>query len=734
MRLDKTLTLLFASILSSPTLAAAGTDTATETETITDIDTDTEPQVGTDSETRPVHGDDGVPELTIRSLESPARARARSIHPDVLLLDENGEPVARSAGALSLTRSCGECHDADYIEEHNYHASAGLEELHEPGARPTARPWDISPGLFGRFDPMLYRTLTPRGFEKLDMGTADWIRTMGPRHVGGGPAEVSRTGERLTELQAKAGFDPETHVLDPETGRPVPWDWQESGTVELNCLLCHTQSPNNALRIQTLTQGKFRWASTATLVGGGIVNETPVGFAWNPGAFKDDGKVEAAKIGISDPTSASCRQCHGRACRCADPVIFENSLSNWATETTGHVYSPEQVFESGMNVAGKAHLWTPWDVHAQRLLECADCHHSLNNPAYNQKESLDGSPSHLKFDARRLSEGDYLITPDHNFAKGHTAQGTVARRFDGSMRGCRDCHDAESVHDFLPNKRTHFEKVGCQTCHIPRVLAPVRKSTDWTLLGADRGPLVDHRGVQGEINRPESLITGYEPTLLMHEEIDDRLRVGPHNLITSWYWIESEPPRPVRKRDLEKALFAEDGYHPDVIAALDHNGDRSLSRAELRLDTQAKVDAVADRLKNVGVVEPRIRGEMQPYTVSHGVLAPSFAIRDCESCHGFDSRITRTAVLADYAPGGVAPSLVEDSTARIRGEIVVEETGRVVFHPSIDRTFMYVHGTNQLAVWDILGLLLVLGTLAGVIIHGGLRFVASRKRAQGESR
>ncbi len=725
---------IWASAASAQTDTDAGSDPGTAANTDTETTTGTGTEAETDLEAHPSdHDEDGVPALTIGALEPPARVPARSIHPDVLLLDEQGEPVIRSGGALSLSRSCGECHDAGYIEKHNYHASAGLKELHAPGAREAARPWDVSPGLFGRFDPMLYRTLTPRGWDKLDLGTADWIRLMGARHVGGGPAQTSRTGENLAELEAGSKVDPETHVLHPETGRPVPWDWRESGTVELNCLLCHTSAPNNALRIETLADGKFRWASTATLVGRDIVERAGDGFAWNTDAFNEDGSIEASKIGISDPTSANCRLCHGQACRCTDPVIFENSLSNWATETTGYVYSPEQVFESGMNVAGKADLWTPWDVHAQRLLACSDCHHALNNPAYNQKETRDGSPAHLKFDARKLAQGDYLITPDHNLAKGHTAQGTVARRFDGSMRGCRDCHDAEAVHDFLPNKRTHFEKVGCQTCHIPRVLTPVRKITDWTLLTADKAPLVTHRGVQGQVNRPESLITGYEPALLIHEEIDGALRVGPHNLITSWYWVEAEPPRPVREFDLARALFAEDGgYHPDVIAALDRDGDKALARSELRLDTPTKVRAVASRLKSVGVVEPRIRGEIQPHTISHGVLDPAFAIRDCETCHSFDSRITQTAELAAYAPGGVLPSLVEDSTARIRGEIALDQGGRVVLRPAIDRNFMYVHGTNQLAIWDILGLLIVLGTLAGVSLHGGLRVLNSRKRSQSE--
>jgi hypothetical protein len=370
-------------------------------------------------------------------------------------------------------------------------------------------------------------------------------------------------------------------------------------------------------------------------------------------------------------------------------------------------------------------------VHAERLLECSDCHHSMNNPVFSAKSEQE--PAHLRFDARRLDQGRYLRRPDHDLAKGHTAQGTVARRLDGSMRDCRDCHRAEAAHDFLPYKQVHFRKLACQTCHIPRVYAPVRKVTDWTVLTPEGGAVVSHRGVEGRINDPASLITGYQPVLLMQEEPGGELRLGPHNLVTSWFWVEGDPPRPMRRKDLAQAYFSAEGvYHPAVVAALDGSGDGKLDAPELRLDSSAKVAAVAARLESVGAKRPRIRGEIQPYTVSHGVMAGSFAVRCCQCCHSYDSRVTSPVELAGFVPGGVLPALVGDAKTRFYGELRVGAPGELTLEPGIDLDLVYIHGTNHLQWMDVLGIVALLGSLLAVLAHAGLRILSSRRRRRGK--
>ncbi len=666
---------------------------------------------------------DLIPPVTIKNLRPEHPPVSPAIHPPVMLLDKESESVIDTGAPVSFMETCGGCHDSSYIDSHQYHSRAGMDEMDVYASDGPGRPWDVSPGLFGKWDPLTYRVLSREGADLLDMGTADWIRFMAPRHPGGGPAEISRfADEALDKVVGDGTVHPDTHVMDPQTGESVPWDWEASGTVELNCLLCHIPAPNNAARIREIQAGRFKWASTATLEGTGIVTRLGDTFQYNPEAFDEDGNVNVESFRVGDPDSGNCRLCHGRACRCADPVIFENSLDNWSTETTGEVFSPELLSRSGMNLQGKTQLFLPWDLHAQRLLKCTNCHFSPNNPAYNRKETQAADTGHLQFDARKNALGDYLDQPDHDLAKGFSSQSTVSRHRNGTMRECRDCHRAEVTHIFLPYKSLHYEKLSCQACHIPRVNAPVRQMTDWTVLASPGVPVTTYRGLDGPINDPSVLITGYEP-ILLQQEAGETLRLKPHNLITSYFWVAGTPPAPVRLFELEKLYFQADGtIRPEIVDILDSDGDGNLSSLELRLDTPEKADAIREKLVAMGLKNPEIQGEIQPYSLSHGVMTGDYAMRDCKDCHSYSSRISAGMILADYAPGGVLPQPVKDTRAVLEGEITVEADGSVLFKSGLDPGELYIHGSDRLKWMDFLGLLVVGAVIGGSAVHGGLRF------------
>ncbi len=310
--------------------------------------------------------------------------------------------------------TCGTCHDTDFIAGHSFHTSVGLDNFGAPGALEGSRPWEMSPGLFGGWDPLTYRTLSPAGDEIIDLGTPDWIKVFGERHVGGGPAMVSRSGEALADLPVEDG-DPETHSVDPETGELTPWDWTASGGVEMNCFLCHMPDPNNEARVESLQAGEFGWANTATLLGTGIVEQTGDGWTWNEDAFQADGELAAEHVTIQSPTPENCGACHGTVHQSPDPLTpADISAGDQHTQRTGQIFSGQRLKDSGLNLAGKDELTRPWDVHAERNVQCSDCHFSVNNPIYYQ-EPADSRPEHLDFDPRRMDFGDYLQRPDHNF-------------------------------------------------------------------------------------------------------------------------------------------------------------------------------------------------------------------------------------------------------------------------------------------------------------------------------
>jgi hypothetical protein len=190
------------------------------------------------------------------------------------------------------------------------------------------------------------------GDELVDLTTAGWLKVLGVRHVGGGPATTSQDGAPLNELQPD-DKDLQASVLDEENDQLVSWDWNESGVVEMNCFLCHTPAPNDDARSEAIHAGDFEWANTATLVGSGIVEKQGNQFQWNESAFQDNGELDPDYIQIQDPTNENCGQCHGLVHDdLSEPLVTGGCVpERMRTVTTGQIIAGQKLSDSGMNLA-----------------------------------------------------------------------------------------------------------------------------------------------------------------------------------------------------------------------------------------------------------------------------------------------------------------------------------------------------------------------------------------------
>ncbi|NKQ35980.1 MAG: hypothetical protein HF973_10255, partial [Chloroflexi bacterium] len=395
-----------------------------------------------------------------------------SLHPTFPLLDEDGNHVLETGKPVSTMQTCSGCHDAEFIAGHSFHADVGVSNMTEPGQTGNGRAWDTSLGLFGKWNPITYRYLSPEGDEVTDLTTPEWLKIFGVRHVGGGPAEYGRDGQPLTDLTPSVD-SVETSIVDPATGERIPWDWSESGTVEMNCFLCHLPDPDNEARKTAIHEGNFQWANTATLAATGIVTQTTGGdWQWNEAAFDEDGNLTKGAISIQDPNNDNCGLCHGLVHVDAQTpmVLNECTPEQWSTITTGQIMSPQKISESGINLANKEELRRSWDIHTERVVQCTDCHYSLNNPVYYQ-ELTESRPEHLQFDPRRIELGEYLYRPLHEFAKGQSAQGALAPGLDNTIRTCESCHEAATTHEWLPYTERHMTTLACESCHVPQMYA-----------------------------------------------------------------------------------------------------------------------------------------------------------------------------------------------------------------------------------------------------------------------
>ena len=612
---------------------------------------------------------------------------ANELHPVVPILDAQGNPVIESGLPMSTMTTCGgECHQTSYIMANSDHADAGASQI---GQGENAHGWQQGPGYFGGWDPLAYDTdgLTLDGTRDMDLEA--WLKRYGSRHVGGGPV---------------------------------------AGLVEMDCLLCHTDIDSSARRV-ALENGDFSWANSASLSSLGILVEDNGQWQWDASKFQANGALQKGLLDIRKPRDENCALCHGIAETSLDTplTIPVDQSARHNTNRTGQIVSPQKLLNSGLNISGKEDLNYPFDVHTDRVVGCVNCHYSLNNPVYFRQRE-ESKPSHLNFDPRRLTNADYLVRPLHQFAKGRSTLGLAAADSENSLRRCESCHYAENVHEWLPYKQRHFASLACESCHIPKLFGPGLQTVDWTMLDDDEQPLRQYRNVTGDPVAVDSLIEGFRPVILPRAYAGGEFRLAPFNLVTSWYWSAGDPPVPVAKAQLEEAIFLNGAYHPDLVTALDANGDGQLNGAELRLVDETSVNAVKNRLESIGLTGLQIQSEITPFSISHNVVNGQQATRDCSNCHDRDSVLAASFSLSDYLPGDVQPKTISFAGIEYSGDVATDSAGSVSFQSDNRRAGFYIIGLHAESWADMLGLLMFLGIIVGVSIHSMARYISSRRR------
>ncbi|MFA9407143.1 MAG: cytochrome b/b6 domain-containing protein, partial [Anaerolineales bacterium] len=293
------------------------------------------------------------------------------------------------------------------------------------------------------------------------------------------------------------------------------------------------------------------------------------------------------------------------------------------------------------------------------------------------------------------------------------------------MRGCESCHSIDATHEWLPYQERHVEAMSCETCHIPAMYSNASQQIDWTVVEQDGSAETICRGVEDQGGSFETLITGFQPVLLPTEDLDGNLRLMPHNLSTAWFWVHGDPDRPVRQEDLVEAWLDGENYHPEIVALFDNDGDQNLDSSELIIDSPEKESLIAGRLAAIGLENPRIVGEIQPYSINHDVATGDWAIKDCSACHSQDSLITVPFKLASYVPGGVIPDFVKDAQPVISGDLVVNDDGELWYEPQPDSEGYYILGLSNVSWIDLLGSLIFLSTLVVIAVHASYRLITS---------
>lgn len=435
-------------------------------------------------------------------------------------------------------------------------------------------------------------------------------------------------------------------ALPPERRALLRWGPRPAGASgeESNCLLCHLAAADHAARGRALASAQPAWSIAATLAALGVVEPVGEGFGWRAAAFDGEGAVA---LPLDRTREASCGACHGLVDNGTAPLRVALGGAQWVTETTGQVFSWQPVRLSALNLLHKDEQRQPWDLHAQRLVTCGDCHYTAGRP-------------------RQL---------------GGRAPATLDAQ-SGERRRCQSCHSLKGLHRWLPAQATHFAQVACEACHVARVALAARSLVDRTVVRADGAPRVLYRGIAaGNVAQPAALfLAGYQPALVRLRGGDGATRLTPANLVADYGWVVGQ--QPVAAALVQRAFRDARGYHAEVLAALDSDGDGQLADRELRLDTPAKVALVAKRLAALGAPGATIRGELRPYPIHHGVGLGSAANQDCTRCHPSADATRPRFSVAPFLPGAVWPTLAATSGAEIiklDGELVRAADGSLIY-------------------------------------------------------
>jgi octaheme c-type cytochrome (tetrathionate reductase family) len=491
-------------------------------------------------------------------------------HEPIPLLDADGEMVHETGNPLSTAMTCSQCHDIeeqDFMQTHAYHANV----------------------------------------EKHDLA-------------------VNR---RLLMQQG-----PRVSLQEDE---------------QMNCFLCHLDNPNFAAWQQSSRSAQPEWAVSATLLGTGILQQgdsgfvqnnalldavstvlqdtgilqqRQSGFTWNDALLDDDDMVSVA---MTHPQAAQCGNCHGYVHKDNRPLrLALGSDKHWQTETTGQVFSAQPIRLSALNLLDKDKLGRAWDIHAQRLVECDDCHYASEPPRH-------------------------LISSGNEQAPAEPVAG---------LRSCDDCHTDSAGHDWLPEHERHFAAVACEACHIPRIYLPARRQVDASVVTEKGEYAVYYRGLeQGKADDlGRSFISGYQPLLIKRNDADGHERWAPMNLVSRWYWADAASGNEVDMQTLRDAWLDAGSYVSDILQLFDADGNAHIDDNELRLDSPKKLELIKQRLLAAGVEQPELKAELRGYHLHHNVALHD-ASRDCTRCHEPDSGPDGAARMriADYLPGNVLP-------------------------------------------------------------------------------
>ncbi|MGL1936916.1 MAG: cytochrome b/b6 domain-containing protein [Fibrobacterales bacterium] len=366
---------------------------------------------------------------------------------------------------------------------------------------------------------------------------------------------------------------------------------------------------------------------------------------------------------VTRPRTEHCQQCH--------------TNDNTSSKKSGRFYSGKKVSESKINLPGKSHINHAWDIHAERGLNCNDCHFSTNNPVFLRKEDI-SKPSHLEFDPRRPDIGEFLKRPSHKLAF------TSGERYD-----CTYCHTSEHSGIWKDRSDIHFKKLECQSCHTPTINSPLLHTINNTIqsnnVSVKTFKNVDTKG----------LITPFRPTLF---KTDIQSAYKPYNNITEYYFYAT-----TQKKRVPDSVITQitQRHNAEIQTYLDLNRDGNVTSDEQGPASGIYFDFMKMQLLEQGFSGIVVKKNYSFHPIAHNTVPGEYATKKCSECHSSQNAFSTT--LASQKPTETLSSL------------------------SCNEDNLYIFGKECGNTVNLIGIASIVLVLLGILLHGGLRCIIHLK-------
>lgn len=468
--------------------------------------------------------------------------------------------------------------------------------------------------------------------EQIDLTSFSWVTAgaspevgkpgCGGCHPGGGGLEYDRDGFRYDERLRK----------NPKLATSLDGDyfqsqWDKSGVVEADCLICHLPSYSFKERVRNLDLLNYQWAIVAGsgvgLVEGSVkAGETPK-VVYNKRFFNDDGKIVFSLE--AEPNSENCLFCHG-------PADMLKRGFSW-NDHSNH------------------------DIHNARNIKCSYCHPG---------------------------------NKEHQLAKGNENLSSVRNDLDGTMRTCKQCHESGYMGAPMPEHRkvrpNHLDKLGCEVCHIPQVGRSSALGLDISNGKVRVYPRSGAKKVGGELtwfpemsmgqDRKLYPVNAFRPNLFTNREVNGiYVPLFARELAKAYKTVATQ----FKQEELSEPLVSTTGEITVMLKALAATlqGNPRFHRVLPCYHRDGVVYCLDEAGKLTTEQDTSWASKPNNFNISHNVAPTQMALgsNGCADCHA-----ERAAIFASWLNGKQ-----EEGKERLMARFLVDEDSRVYYLNQLHR-------------------------------------------------